>query len=74
MSDHANLALKAHKMFLYFVIFFSGAIDEEGRLEESGAVVCFERAVSMIEYLLEDISSVFEWYNYSLIVSEFISS
>ncbi len=35
MSDHANLALKAHKMFLYFVIFFSGAIDEEGRLEES---------------------------------------
>jgi hypothetical protein len=29
-SEHA-------KMFLYLVIFFSGAIDEEGRLEESGA-------------------------------------
>jgi hypothetical protein len=37
MSDHANRAPKAHIMFLYFVIFFSGAIDEEGRLEESGA-------------------------------------
>jgi hypothetical protein len=24
-------------MFLYLVIFFSGAIDEEGRLKESGA-------------------------------------
>jgi hypothetical protein len=39
MSDHANRALKARKMFLYFVIFFSGAIDEEGRLEESGAAL-----------------------------------
>jgi hypothetical protein len=37
MSDHANRALKARKMFLYLVIFFSGAIDEEGRLEKSGA-------------------------------------
>jgi hypothetical protein len=37
MSDHANRALRARKMFLYLVIFFSGAIDEEGRLEESGA-------------------------------------
>jgi hypothetical protein len=37
MSDHANHALRARKMFLYFVMSFSGAIDEEGRLEESGA-------------------------------------
>jgi hypothetical protein len=37
MSDHANRVLKARKMSLYFVIFFSGAVDEEGRLEESGA-------------------------------------
>jgi hypothetical protein len=37
MSDHANRALKARKVFIYFVISFSGAIDEEGRLEESGA-------------------------------------
>jgi hypothetical protein len=37
MSDHANRALKAHKMFLYFVTSFLGAIDEEGRLEELGA-------------------------------------
>jgi hypothetical protein len=37
MSDHANRALKARKMFLYFVMSFLGAIDEEGRLEESGA-------------------------------------
>jgi hypothetical protein len=37
MSDHANRALKARKVFLYFGISFSGAIDEEGRLEESGA-------------------------------------
>src|SRR5688500_18939733 len=36
MFDHANRALKARKMSLYFVISFSGAIDEEGRLEESG--------------------------------------
>jgi hypothetical protein len=37
MSDHANRALKACKIFLYFAISFSGAIDEEGQLEESGA-------------------------------------
>jgi hypothetical protein len=37
MSDHANRALRARKTFLYLVIFFSGATDEEGRLEESGA-------------------------------------
>jgi hypothetical protein len=36
MIDHANRALRACKTFLYLVIFFSGAIDEEGRLEESG--------------------------------------
>jgi hypothetical protein len=39
MSNHANRALKASKMFLYLVIFFSGAIDEEGRLEELGAAL-----------------------------------
>jgi hypothetical protein len=37
MSDHTNRALKARKIFLYFAISFSGATDEEGRLEESGA-------------------------------------
>jgi hypothetical protein len=37
MSDHANRALEARKVSLYFVMFFSGAIEEEGRLEESGA-------------------------------------
>jgi hypothetical protein len=37
MFDHANCALKARKMFLYLVMFFLGAIDEEGQLEESGA-------------------------------------
>jgi hypothetical protein len=37
MSDHANRVLKARKIFLYFAICFSGAIDEEGQLEESGA-------------------------------------
>src|SRR5688572_19606578 len=37
MSDHANRVLRTCKTFLYLVISFSGAIDEEGRLEESGA-------------------------------------
>jgi hypothetical protein len=50
MSDHANRTLKARKIFLYFVISFSGAIDEEGRLEESGAA--FTSALILRRYQL----------------------
>jgi hypothetical protein len=35
--DHTNRALVARTMFLYLVMSFSGATDEEGRLEEPGA-------------------------------------
>jgi hypothetical protein len=31
------IARSKHAVFFYFAIFFSGATDEEGRLEESGA-------------------------------------